>query len=234
MVSCSKPPIPPAPVLSYLPGSASALLTLLARAHLFTGRLCHSIGFSGSFEAAKDIHTLFDLVLYCTPGQISLLSASLRMHVHAFMRHLRRERRRSAAHAWEASGHGSRKCTFGDNLRPRRSKCVCFAVNTRFILCLRSRSLGRENLAPRRRNAATRPPQHTHTDSRCRPTAWRGAHRLAREVRAGAARAWMGTLHPPPPASHAYPCRTAPTEATESLHKLVAFILVCCPTCTYH
>ena len=31
--------IPPGPVLSYLPGSASALLTLRARAHLVTGRL---------------------------------------------------------------------------------------------------------------------------------------------------------------------------------------------------
>ena len=59
-------------------------------------------------------------------------------------------------------------------------------------------------------------PRSTHTDTRCRPTAWRGAHKLAREVRAGAASTWMGTLHPPSPASPCHPRRAAPTEAAES------------------
>ena len=64
----------------------------------------------------------------------------------------------------------------------------------------------------------TAPAAHTHTvtETRCRPTAWRGAHKLAREVRAGAASTWMGTLHPPSPASPCHPRRAAPTEAAEN------------------
>ena len=55
-------------------------------------------------------------------ARVSFIAKRTSTRVHA--RCVCRERRRKAAHAWEASGHGSRKCTFGDNLRPRRSKCV--------------------------------------------------------------------------------------------------------------
>ena len=62
----------------------------------------------------------------------------------------------------------------------------------------------------------TQPPSALHKAVRAGRQSGR-AHIASRgQVRADAPRAWMGTLHPPPPASPCHPSRAAPTEATES------------------
>ena len=90
----------PARSRSFLPSEGHLSASHPTRPRTFVHRPAMTLdGFIDVFVASVDIYDCLDAVLCRTPGMFGLIHACLRMHVHTFMRHVRRERRKCATHA---------------------------------------------------------------------------------------------------------------------------------------